>query len=93
MEKGDWHSAEIQNATIEHGDHPVRRFLHKHLPTIVDAPPERSPHDRQPGDYIRLPSGKRKRISAIIRSAEGVRFYGSDIPLPTEPSETEEELR
>lgn len=82
MNDGRWHTAEIQAVGIEHKKHRVRSFLNRLLPNHVQPPEKRSRFDIRSGDSIVLPDGRKRRLGMVVQSAEGVRFYGSTLPLP-----------
>ena len=82
MNDGRWRTAEIQTVVIEHRRHRARSLLNKLLPNHVHAPAKRSGFDIRSGDSIVLPDGRKRRLGMVVQSAEGVRFYGSTLPLP-----------
>ncbi len=77
---GSWHTEKIQTGHIEKRPTRlanVRRFFHEIMPGIVKPPKDR--------EYLHTESGRIIPLHARIASAEGVRFYGSVLPLPAEP--------
>lgn len=74
----------IENVTIEHNPHRLRRIGHTLLPNLIQPPEVSHNGIVNNGDSLRFGNGKKIKIDKVIRSSEGVRYAFSDIPLPSD---------
>ena len=75
--EGNWVTDTIKTGWIEERStrlHKVRDFMHRVTGGLIEK--------SKPRKYLHTSDGEIRHVAGIIRSAEGVRFYGSSLPLP-----------